>query len=278
MSFIDNINNFIDLFISALRLINRLKAWLLLLLLFAVYWLLLYSHIKFYSPLVYGIISPWLNLNDQYAKGFTHYPGQFILLPYYFGWAKLAFGLFIEGAILGGVASVFYKNFHASDNLENQPVSNKFNLWIQLSLAWIFLNGSLVLVNLFIPSLFAPILYSSSRQMLFNYLIMPGIYIFLVAIFFYTIPCVAIYRVNAFRAAIDSIKYFLKNPILTFFLSLFIMIVPLIISIILNTPNVIVEKFYPELIYWIITGGLVVDIFIGFLWMGTATTYLKNQE
>jgi hypothetical protein len=107
---------------------------------------------------------------------------------------------------------------------------------------------------------------------------MPGIYIFVVALFFYAIPYAAIYRASAFTSLFSSLKYFMKNPITSILLSVLILMVPVSISIIMNTPNIIVEKFYPELVYWILATGLFIDIFIFFFWMGTATSFLKNQE
>jgi len=38
------------------------------------------------SPVFYGFIKFWTGLfGDQQAAGFTHYPGHFLLLPYFFG-------------------------------------------------------------------------------------------------------------------------------------------------------------------------------------------------
>jgi hypothetical protein len=40
----------------------------------------------------------------------------------------------------------------------------------------------------------------------------------------------------------------------------------------------IVQKFKPELVYWLLLAGLVVDILFFFFWMGTAVRFLVDEE
>ncbi|MDH4157989.1 MAG: hypothetical protein OEW00_12015, partial [candidate division Zixibacteria bacterium] len=102
MRVMGEINLFIGLAVDTLKQFGRGKIWLILFLYFLIDWLVLYAHYDFASPVFYTLISVWTGLVDsQRAAGFTHYPDQFLLMPYYFGWAKLLVGALVEGAFLG---------------------------------------------------------------------------------------------------------------------------------------------------------------------------------
>jgi hypothetical protein len=40
----------------------------------------------------------------------------------------------------------------------------------------------------------------------------------------------------------------------------------------------IIEKFRPELVYWVLLAGLAVNALASFLWMGTAVRFLIDEE
>jgi len=69
-----------------------------------------------------------------------------------------------------------------------------------------------------------------------------------------------------------------KNPFTCFFLSLIVLAVPILIAIINSRSAEIVQKFKPELVYWLLLVGLVVDIFLYLFWMGTAVRFLVDEE
>lgn len=278
MSVIRNINNFIGLFLTVISQFSRIRIWLLLSVIFFIHWLVLFAHYKFYSPAFYGLISNWIEVNDQFARGFIHYPGHFLLLPFYFGWAKLIIGTFFEGAILGAVAFLFYDQF-SREVSPSLLKSNRFLLWLNLVFAWLVLNSLLVLVNYFLPELMKSFLiYSPRRQVVFNYMFMPFLYVMIMAVFYYTIPIIAIYRRNSLKAIKASFKMFLRHPIATIAMAFVVLLAPVLISFINNAQDIIVDKFSPEMVYYLLLIGLVIDIPINFLWMGTATAYLVEKE
>lgn len=278
MSILRNINNFIGIFLTVFGQFGKIRIWLMLLVIFVIHWLVLFSHYKFYSPLFYGLISNWIEVNDQFARGFIHYPGHFLLLPFYFGWAKLIVGTFFEGAILGAVAFLFYDQMSREVN-PSLLKSNRFLLWLNLVLAWFVLNALLVAVNYFLPQLIQPFLmYSPRRQLVFNYMVMPFLYVMIMAVFYYSIPIVAIYRRNFLNSIKASFKLFIRHPVATIAMAFVVLLAPLLISFINNAQDIIVDKFSPEMVYYLLLIGLVIDIPINFLWMGTATAYLAEKE
>lgn len=275
-----SINYFISLFLDTFKLFGRVKAWLFLLCIFFVNWLLLYSHYQFTEPLFYGFVSWWTELWDpQYAGGFTHYPGHFILLSYYYNEARWFVSLFIEGGLLGAVAVVFYRYIFTDIETPKFSIRASFINWIHVTLGWSFINCLLYAGYKYLPMLFESFLWSSPRrQMMFDYGVIPMFNIIVVALFFFTVPYIAIYRTNVINGLKNSILIFFKRPILTLFLSGALLLVPIILSLIMNNPVALVDKFKPVIVYWLLFGGIVVDLFVNFFWMGTAVNYLSDEE
>jgi len=247
---------------------------------FLVNWLILYAHYDFYSPVFYGIIKPWINLfGDQQAIGFTHYPGHFLMLPFFFGWAKFYLSILLEGSVLGGVAVMFYRSYTGEKSEDKNSFGRLFLLWFQLTMTWLVINIIFLLIDIKLPELLHSFLVGSPRRILaFQYLFQPFLYVVIMSLFFFAIPYVAIYRVNVFTGLGKSLSYFKNNPILCFFLSVFILIIPVSLSLLLTQQNLIVAKFKPELIYWILLVGLITDIFVNFFWMGMAVRHIIDQE
>ena len=280
MTFIQGINYFLNLFLESLKRFKLIRIWLLLLAYFLVNWLILYAHYDFYSPFFYGIIKPWIHLfGDQRAIGFTHYPGHFLVLPFFFGWAKFYLSVLLEGSVLGGVAVMFYHSYMEEKSENKNSFGRIFLLWFQLTMTWLVINIIFLLIDVKLPELFHSFLAGSPRRILvFQYLLQPFLYVVIMSLFFFAIPYVAIYRVNVFTGLGRSLIYFKNNPILCFFLSVFILIIPVSISLLLTQQHLIVTKFKPELIYWILLVGLITDIFVNFFWMGMAVRHIIDQE
>ena len=275
-----SINQFIALYVNTFKLFGKFKAWLLLFIIVAANWLLLYSHNNFTEPLFYGFITWWTNLWDaQYAGGFTHYPGHFILLSYYFSSAKLFLGLLIEGGLLGAASIILYKSLYSDIEKQNHTLKQNIKSWLNLSVGWAILNGILYAGYRFLPEIFSSFLWSSPRrQMIFDYGVIPFFNILVFAILFYTIPYIAIYRTNVLVGIKNSFRMFIKRPIFNLILSFSIMAVPITVSIIMMNPVTLVEKFKPEVVYYGLSLGLIVDLFVNFFWMGTAVNYISDEE
>ncbi len=275
-----SLNNFISLYIDTFKLFGRFKAWLLLLCIFLVNWLILYSHYQYTNPLFYNTITWWTELWDaKYAGGFTHYPGHFILLPYYFSYAKQFVGILIEGGLLGAAALVFYRYIYTETEIKRYTIKETLKNWMHLTLGWGILNGILAGGYYYLPKVLDTFLWASPRrQMMFDYGLIPFFTILIVALFFFTIPYIAIYRSNVLSGVKNSLLIFIKRPIFMLFISGSLMLVPIIISLILKDPSVLVEKFRPELIYWLLLFGIVNSLFVNFFWMGIAVNFISEEE
>lgn len=280
MTIVDAINRLIGVVIDVFRQVGRGRIWGYLLVYFAACWIVLYAHYDFTSPLFGGLIGAWTNLIDsQRATGFTHYRGHFILLPYFFEWAKLLISIILESLLFGAVAILFYERFVDVDPDDRFRLGQVVRLWGHLVLGLVAINGVILLVNVVLPGILKPLLeYSPRRQMVFQWLGLPLIYAFIVGALFYVIPAVAVYRENILGAVMRSLRVFRRNPGTSVAMAALVLAVPLTISNLANSPYTIVDLFRPELVYYLLLVGLVVDVVVGFFWMGMAVRLLVDQE
>lgn len=287
MGFVAWLNRLIDLVFGTFKQFGRGGVWLVLLVWFLVGWLLLLAHYHFTSPVFYGLISAWTSVfSEQAGAGFTHYPGHFLMMPYFFGWAKLVAGLVLEGAVLGAAALMFYRAYVARDerlesgSSESTVSATVLRFWAHLVLAWVVLNGLIVLFNMAVaPDILDPLLrYSPRRQMFFDYVVLPGVYTLFLALFFFTIPSIVIYGESVFSALKRSFGIFFRNPFTCLVMAFVVMFVPVVIARMTDNAALIVTKFRPELVYWLLLVGLLADMVANFFWMGLAVRFLAYEE
>lgn len=273
------LNRIIGIFADTFRLFGQGRAWLYLFAIFILDVILLYAHEHFQYPLFYGLITGWAKLmNHDYAIGFTHYPGHYMLLPYFFYRAKLLLGFLIEGAVLGAVALYFYRYLYQLTE-EEEPLKDKLYRWLNVSIAWIVLNGLIFLSGKYLPQLFRPLLaYSPRRQLLFDYAVMPAVNVVILALLFVAIAYIAIYRVHVINGIWNSLKFFFRAPVFMLVLSGVILIIPTFFTYLLLNQNVILEKFNPELIYWILNLSIFLELFVNFFWISAAVQLLIDEE
>ena len=210
-------------------------------------------------------------------KSFSHYPAHFLYLPYYFSWAKIVVGLLFEGLVLGTAAAFFADRYRRHTGAAATSFREVLSLILQLIAAWVVFNGLTVLVNLYLPDLLAAFHQDSPRRLLaVRFVLQPFILVLVFALLFFSIPAVAVYRENFLKAVGRSVRLFFRRPITCFFLAGIIMIVPYIISAV--PADVVITKFKPELVFWIMFVGLAAETLAGYFWMGTAVRFLLEEE
>jgi len=274
------INRFVGLFPDTFRQFSRGRIWLPLLVYFALVWLVLYAHYQHLSPVFHGLIEAWTGLvSPRRAVGFSHYPGHFLMLPFFFDWARLAVGLLFEGVALGAAALMFSDRFLDVEKADRSSFRLILPSWIHLVVGWVVLNGLMLAAMILLTSWLEGWLAGSPRRtMAFEFALMPGIYIGLLALFLFVIPAVAVYGETVVQAIKRSLGIFRRHPITCLALAAVILAGPLAVSFVAGRPVMIVEKFNPELVYRILLAGLVIDLIAGFVWMGTAVRFLVDEE
>ncbi len=280
MSIVDGINRLIGIVLDVFRQFGRGRIWFWLLLYSIISFIVLYAHYDFLSPIFYPIISFWTGLlGEKQSTGFSHYPGHFLLMPYYWEWARLVLSVVIEGLFLGAASVLFYERFVRVDEEDRFAFGQMIRSWIHLSLAFVVLNGLVLAVGWAASNGLASFLaYSPRRQFVFEWLALPFLFMIVLGLFFFTIPVVAVYRENIVRAIGRSAKLFIRNPITVLVMAGIVLAGPVVVSNIANSPSTLVDKFKPELVFWILLGGLVIDLIASFLWMGMAVRFLVDEE
>ncbi len=283
MRLIDRINQFVLLFIDTVRQFGMWRAWGLLLGYFLLNWLLLYSHYEFASPIFYGVSTFWMNLLSHLVPGygpdqiaaFSHYPQHLLFLGDVFGWTKLIVGLIVEGLVLGGVAYLFGQRF-----VPNPPAGRRSfaATWVNLLIVWLVLNLFTVAAGLLLPQWLEPLLDGPRRVLAFSFVGMPLVFTFIFALFVYALPSVIVNRENAVKAVLRSLKMAVTRPFTSFFLAFAILFIPLFLGTLSGRPADIIDKFRPDLIYWLLVAGLAAEMIANFFWMGTAVRFLSESE
>lgn len=280
------LNRFIGLVISTLRLFGQWRVWLLLLGYFLLNWLVLFAHYDFSSPLFYAAVSTWTSLlgpdgfslfSQQQVQGFFHYPYHFAYLGDFFGWAKLGLGLLLEGLVLGLAALALSRRL---PGLKSTPTPGRswWLLWLNLAAVWFLLNLLTVAAASLLPLWAAPLLTGPRRIMAFNFVLLPAVFTFILSLLFAAIPSVVFYSENVWRALGRSLRLFASRPFTCFVLAALVLILPVLVETILIRPGYIIENFKPELVYWLLLAGLVVELPANFFWMGSAVTILAESE
>jgi hypothetical protein len=280
VSFLKSLNQFVSLFVDTLRMAGRGKIWLVFLVYFLLNWLLLYAHYDFLSPVFYSFISAWTTLTSETnAIVFSHYPGHYLLLPHYFGLAKLVLGLLLEGLILGGVAIYFRNYFLRTGRKDSLSFGSAVSSWVNLSLAWLTINALTVAVTMFFPDWLEFFHDNSPRRLLaMEFAIIPTALAVILALFYFAIPSIAIFRDNYFRGIGRSLSIFARRPITCFFLSAVILAGPFLMSTLVGRSGDIISRFRPEMVYWFLVASLGIEMLANFFWVGTAVRFLLEDE
>jgi len=225
-------------------------------------------------------VAPWTEtLHQQSAQGFIHYPGQFLMLPYFFGWAKFLVSVPFEGPLLGAVAVLFYRSYDGQWYPRPDSARQRLYIWMQLVLAWLVVDGVMMLMNSYIPELLSSALYRAPRRIfVFRILFLPGVHVLLMSLFYFVAAYAAIRQVSFFRAIRLSVSNFRQKPVTCLLLAATILVLPIIVSVTLANAGTVVEKFRPEAVYWVLLGGLAIDVIVRFVWMGTAVRFILDRE
>ena len=280
MGALAGINRIIGLFAGCFSSLFNGKIWVWLGGYFLLQLLVLYAFFDFTNPVFFGSVTWWTSLfGDQASTGFSHYPGQFRLMPYFFGWTKFYLGVLAEGTILGMVAYHFSRDIYGEEEIEADEKRSWFYRWINLSMGWLAINGIIILIATFLPDLLGPLIEGHPRRtLLFEFAILPGLYVLVLSHFMLVIPLQVVYRLGFLSAVKESFQLLIHYPIQTISMSTVILSGPIIASFITTRPSWIVDRFRPELVFWFLLGGLIIETAANFLWMGSTVRLIAEED
>ncbi len=280
MPMLKHLNAFITLLVDTIKQMGRGKIWLILALYLGLGWILLFVHYKAVSPGFYGLVSVWTRLfGEDASTRFFHYPGHFYYLSYFFGWAKLIVGVLLEGLFLGTAALMFRNAFADSPGPLGASFRAQVKVWGHLVAVSVIFNGIITLAGLFLPIAAAPWIEGYARRTAaFEFAFMPLVFTVLLSLFYFAIPVVAIHGQSWRQGILRSLKIFLRRPMTCFFLSGLVLFVPVLLAALADRSDIIISKFRPELVFWLLMAGLFAELLANFFWMGTAARFLIEDE
>lgn len=281
MAFLRNFNHFLSILLDTLRAVGRGRIWLLLLGYAAVVALGLLALYRCFTPLTYPFSKVILALasfvGGWSAQGFYQYPSQFLVLPVAHSWFKVLLAIIFEGLILGGAALLFQKHYLGAEGTTRRAKS-LWSSWGQFILASLSLNLLLIALS-FVPGFLQGYLMGNPRrEMIYELVAVPVVYTVLQGLFFFVIPAIALHGETFFQALARSFKTFFQRPLTCLFLAGAALVLPTVVGLAAGHPDVIIEKFHPELVYWILLLGIVADMIFNFLWIGTAVRFLVDED
>lgn len=278
LGFIVKLNRLIGLYLAALKLSIRPRLWLPFFLYASLQVVVLLVCRNYVNPAIYPTISPLVSLlGEAKAELFRHYPGLFLLLPYVFQWGKIAVGIVFEGLAAGATAVLFVRAFTFSRATEWR-LSYAFSKWPQLLLTWTLITAVLFAINWYLPRLFEDVISGSSRRMALFDLSLGLLTVAVYCVFIYAVPAIVVYKENVFRALGTSLSLFARYPIFSFFLALIPYLLTLPTSFLANKSDIVVIKFSPEIVFYILLAGIIVDMVVNYLVTGAVVKFLVEEQ
>lgn len=284
MKLLDKVNQVIRVGLETTGQLANGRIWLILIPYYGLLAMCLWSLANVTESALYGAVTGWVGFVAMFlglfgrvvpVDQFQHYPAHFLLIPELFGWSKLLIGLLIESLVLSGAALLFARAFLSNELAGNRSLVTR---WPQLTVLWLMTNLLYILAGLFLPELFAPLLTGfTRRQLLFDFVGLPIVYVLILAPFYFALPSAAIFGYSPAKAIGRSVGMFLRRPLTSLFFAGLILAGPAVIAAIVNRAPAIIEQYRPELIVTLLLGGIAVELLSSFFWMGSAVRFLADE-
>jgi hypothetical protein len=274
---VDNFNRLVGLYVSVLKAVPRIKIWVPFMVYALLQAALLVLCVSYVNPLIYPILSPLVGLlGDKTAAAFGHYPGLYLFLPTVFQWAKLVLGLIFEG-LAAGMTAVLFLWFFQLPRKSTLRLTYAVSKWPHLLLTWVAITALLFAVNWLLPYAFSESLRGSPRLLFAFGIALRILTVFLYSIFVYAVPSVIVHKTTFVGALGRSIRLFMSHPVFSFFLVLIPYLLSVPTSFLANRSDVIISRFSPELVFYILLVAVIADLIINFAITGAAVGFLLEE-
>jgi len=277
LSIIDKLNRFIGLYIFAVKSFFKGAAWFPFVVYGLIQLMVLIILVNHINPILNPILAPLVALaGGDSTDLFYHYPTLYLMLPLIYNWFKLAVGVIFEGLFSGFTVILILKIIDAA-KFGKLNFSFVRRRWFQLAIVWTAITAIILAVIQFFPSLFAEQIAASIKIRTIVRVAMGIIQVGLFSILMYIIPYYIISAGSLGTAVRKSFTAFAQNPIFSFFLALvpYLFTVPVSFAID-NTPK-LMEKFSPELIFYILSFGIFMEFLANYLLIATLTKFLSDE-
>ncbi len=231
-------------------------------------WLLINPFMPVLGPAI-SSVSKMITGTDATA----HYPSIYVFLPMTYGWVTLVASVLIEALLIATGFLLFsghYKHERVGIGAAFSGASGKY---LQVVTVWLFYTLVFLAMTHFLPKLFDSLIGGSPRRTLAFHILLRFVGAGILAMFMFVVPYVVLDSLKFKTAVARSIRTFFRNPVSSYILALvpFLLVLPFTLA--LFDPLTIVRKFSPELIFYLISGQIVVSMIANFVFTSTVLRF-----
>ncbi|MDD4051990.1 MAG: hypothetical protein PHR28_08850 [candidate division Zixibacteria bacterium] len=238
-------------------------------------------HYYLFSPITGPILSGWVRLiSPEYSAAFFHYPAHFVLMPYYFGYARLIVGLFAEALLFGVVIDLFMALYRGEPPLLMTSFRKAAGRYLQLTLVWGAVIIILYLLNRyffdFLQNVLGYSLESAPRRQVAMTGVIHLLTVLIYALCLFLLPSIMRGGESLGRIIRRALGVSLRHPFVAIGLVLLPYLVGLPASWAVSESAKIVSSFNPELVYILIVISIAVDVPVNFVLLGTSVKFFMD--
>jgi hypothetical protein len=269
---LEKLNYLIGSYVGTIRAMFKLRLWTPYLL-FAIFsvvvlWLLANPHLPLVGP-VFAQIAKLTTGSDSVG----HYPDLYVLLPKAYGWVTVFFSIFLEVLLIGAGFVMFSGYYRGSKTGFAAGLARAKSRYIQLVTVWMFYTIVFVLLLILLPRLFDPLIGGSPRRTLAFGIGLRFVGSLVLAVFMYVLPGILIDGERFGVAIRRSIRTFAGSMFSSYIIALVPYLIVLPFTIMLYNPYLIVTKFYPELVFYLVAGEIIANMFASFIFTSTVLRF-----
>jgi len=269
---LEKLNYLIGSYFGAIKAMFSFRLWtpffLFMLISLLLAWLLAHPFLPVIGPLV-ASITKFLSGNDAAL----HYPTLYVFLPKTFGWISLIISVLLEVLLLGCAFVMFSGSFRKERISFFAAFGRAKGKYLQIVGVWLFYTVILLALLMLMPKLFDPLIGGSPRRtMVFN-TALRHVGTGLLALIMYMLPYILIDGERFVASIGRSVRTCLKNIIPSYVIAVVPYLIMLPFSISLFNPGMIVQKFSPELVFYLIVSQIVANMFAGFVFAYSLLRY-----
>lgn len=231
-------------------------------------WLLSNPHLPLLGPAI-ATVAKWIAGSDS----FLHYPDHYVLLPKVYGWVTVVCSIIIEVVLIGAGFLMFFEHYNRKRVSFFSALGRAKARYFQLVAVWLFYSVVFLLFLIYLPKLFDPLIGGSPRRTLAFGIGVRFLGSLVLAVFMYVLPNLLIDGEKLVVSVRRSIRTFGASMFSSYVIALVPYLIVLPFTIVLHDPVLIVTKFYPELVFYLIVGEIVANMFAGFVFTSTVVRF-----
>ncbi len=231
-------------------------------------WLLINPFMPVLGPVISGV-SKMITGTDAIA----HYPDLYVLLPQTYGWVTLVASVLLEAMLIAAGFLLFSGHYKHERVGIGAAFSGAAKKYLQVVTVWLFYTLVFLALIIYMPKLFDSFIGGSPRRTLAFHILLRFVGSGILAMFMFVVPYVVLDSLKFKTAVTKSIRTFFKNPISSYTLALVPYLLVLPFTMVLFDPMLIVRKFSPELIFYLIAAEIVVAMIANFVFTSTVLRF-----